>query len=187
MRFDSYDNKYFPSSGFLFNGDINYYLFDNNPNSEDSSFVIAKADFGYAFNILNKTAVNLELSAGNRWEETGIRSLNFFVGGFGTKTINNNIPFYGYDFLNIVGDSFVKTAITVDYEILPKNHLNLAANFANVGNGIFRNERWLESPEYSGYAIGYGLETFAGPVQIKYSYSPELKKGEWFFSLGFWF
>ncbi|MFD2563364.1 patatin-like phospholipase family protein [Aquimarina rubra] len=187
LKFDSYNNKYFPSSGFFFDGNINYYLFDDNPNSENSNFVIAKADFGYAFKVFDKTSVNLGLSAGNRWEEQNVRSLNFFVGGFGAKMINNNIPFYGYDFLSIVGDSFFKTAITLDYEIFSKNHINLAANYANVGNGLFENGEWLESPEYSGYALGYGLETFAGPVQVKYSYSPEQKEGEWFFSIGFWF
>ncbi|WP_298319791.1 patatin-like phospholipase family protein [uncultured Aquimarina sp.] len=187
LKFDSYDNKYFPSSGFFFDGNVNYYLFDDNPNSENSNFVIAKADFGYAFKVFDKTSVNLGLSAGNRWEEQNIRSLNFFVGGFGAKMINNNIPFYGYDFLSIVGNSFAKAAITLDYEIFPKNHINLAANYANVGNRLFENGGWLESPEYSGYALGYGLETFAGPVQVKYSYSPEQKEGEWFFSVGFWF
>ncbi|WP_299243701.1 patatin-like phospholipase family protein [uncultured Aquimarina sp.] len=187
LKFDSYNNKYFPSSGFFFDGNVNYYLFDDNPNSENSNFVIAKADFGYAFKIFDKTSVNLGLSAGNRWEEQNVRSLNFFVGGFGAKMINNNIPFYGYDFLSIVGDSFAKAAITLDYEIFPKNHINLAANYANVGNRLFENGGWLESPEYSGYALGYGLETFAGPIQVKYSYSPEQKEGEWFFSVGFWF
>jgi len=101
--------------------------------------------------------------------------------------INNNIPFYGYDFLSIVGDSFIKTNITLDHEIFPKNHINLSANYANIGTGLFENGGWLESPEYSGYALGYGLETFAGPLQIKYSYSPEQEEGEWYFSIGFWF
>ncbi|MHA7056702.1 patatin-like phospholipase family protein [Aquimarina sp. M1] len=187
LKFDSYDNKYFPASGFFFNGNLNYYLFDNNPNSEDSNFVIAKADFGYAFRLSRKTSANLEVSAGNRWEEQNIRSLNFFMGGFGAKMINNNIPFYGYDFLSIVGNSYFKTTITLNYEIFSKNHINIAANYANIGNRLFENGGWLESPEYSGYALGYGLETFAGPLQVKYSYSPEQKEGEWFFSIGFWF
>lgn len=187
LKFDSYDNTYFPSSGFFFDGNANYYLFDDNPNSTNSSFVIAKADFGYAFKAFKKTAINFGLSGGGRWGEENLRSLNFFVGGFGANLINNNIPFYGYDFLSIVGDSYVKAAVSLDYEIFPKNHLNIAANYANVGTGLFDNGEWFQSPEYSGYAIGYGLESFAGPVQIKYSYSPELDEGIFFFSVGFWF
>ncbi len=187
LRFDNYNNKYFPSSGFYFDGTTNYYLFDNNINSEGSNFVIAKADFGHAFKITNRISSTLELSAGARFGEKNLRSLNFFIGGFGAKTLNQNVSFYGYDFLTIVGDSYIKTSATLNYEILKKNHLNFTANYANVGNQLFENGNWLESPEYSGYALGYGLETFAGPIQVKYSYSPELKESEWLFSIGFWF
>jgi len=187
LKFDSYNHKYFPSSGFFFDGNINYYLYDDNPNSQNSNFVIAKAEFGYAFPLFKKTSANFELSAGNRWEEQNIRSLNFFIGGFGARMINNNIPFYGYDFLSIVGNSYIKTALTLDHELFPKNHINITANYANIGNRLFDTGAWLESPEYSGYALGYGLDTFLGPLQVKYSYSPEQKEGEWYFSLGFWF
>ncbi|GAA4116646.1 patatin-like phospholipase family protein [Aquimarina addita] len=187
LKFDSYDNKYFPSSGFLFDSEINFYAFNTNPNSENSDFTIAKANFGYATTLFKNATLNLNLGAGARIGEESFRSLNFFVGGYGAKTINNNIPFYGYDFLNIVGDSFTKAALTFDYEIFQNNHINLAANYANVGNQIFDTGVWIQAPEYSGYALGYGLETFLGPLQVKYSYSPEIKESELFFSLGFWF
>jgi hypothetical protein len=48
-------------------------------------------------------------------------------------------------------------------------------------------ERWLDfNPKYSGYAVGYGLETIIGPIEIKYS-SPENAKGYTWFSIGFCF
>jgi hypothetical protein len=31
-------------------------------------------------------------------------------------------------------------------------------------------------PKYSGYAMGYGLETIIGPIEIKHTWSPETKK-----------
>ncbi|OED39854.1 patatin, partial [Flavobacteriaceae bacterium (ex Bugula neritina AB1)] len=132
LRFDSYNNKYFPSSGFYFDGTTNYYLLDNNINSEGSNFVIAKADFGQAFKITNRLSSSIELSAGARFGEKNLKSLNFFVGGFGAKTLHQNVPFYGYDFLNIIGDSYVKTSATLNYEILKKNHLNLTVYYSYV-------------------------------------------------------
>jgi len=42
-------------------------------------------------------------------------------------------------------------------------------------------------PKYSGYALGYGLETIIGPVEVKYSWSPEARQGYTWFSIGFWF
>ncbi len=187
LRFDSYNNKYFPSTGFFFDGTANYYLFDDNPNSEGRNFVVAKADFGYAFEVFPKASMNFTFTAGARFGGENLRSLNFFMGGFGARMVNNNIPFYGYNFLNIVGDSFAKTSLMFDYEIFKKNHVNIAANYANAGSQLFTTGDWLASPEFSGYAIGYGVETLVGPLQIKYSFSPELSDNEWFFSVGFWF
>ena len=66
-------------------------------------------------------------------------------------------------------------SLCFDYEIFKKNHLNVTANYANIGNDIFVNDGWLKLPAYSGYSIGYGLETIFGPVEIKQSWSPETK------------
>jgi hypothetical protein len=32
----------------------------------------------------------------------------------------------------------------------------------------------LSTPTYSGYAVGYGLETVLGPIELKYSWSPRI-------------
>ena len=62
-----------------------------------------------------------------------------------------------------------------------------AAIVANLEDDLLMTGNWFSHPNYSGYALGYGLETFMGPLEVRYSYSPELKSSEWFFSLGFWF
>ena len=63
----------------------------------------------------------------------------------------------------------------------------VAANYANIEDGIFESGEWLTGPDYSGYAFGYSLETFLGPLEGKYTYSPETRESYWFFNLGFWF
>jgi NTE family protein len=101
--------------------------------------------------------------------------------------MNNFKPFYGYDFLSIAGNSYLKSSATIDYEIFKRNHLNFSANFANVKDNYFESIQRISLPEYSGYAIGYGLETIIGPLEVKYSWSPEAVKGYTWFSIGFWF
>ncbi|SHI98796.1 patatin-like phospholipase family protein [Aquimarina spongiae] len=187
FKFDTYDNKYFPSKGILFEGDIHTYLFSSDFTDSFDEFSIAKAQLGYARPITDKISMNIAFEAGTKIGNNAINSLDFLLGGFGAKTINNFIPFYGYDFLGITGRSFMKGLVAVDYEIFKKNHVNVGANFANVGNKLFSTGRWFEEPEFTGYALGYGLDTFAGPIQVKYTYSPEVKESEWFFSVGFWF
>ena len=113
--------------------------------------------------------------------------MNFVLGGYGTNLINNFISFYGYDFISIAGNSFVKATINLDYEIFKKNHINFAVNLANVEDDIFETGEWITSPDYSGFAVGYSLETFLGPIEAKYSWSPEIKDSIWYFNIGFWF
>ncbi|WP_282085610.1 patatin-like phospholipase family protein [Aquimarina algiphila] len=187
IKLDTYDNKYFPKRGILFEGDIHTYLFSSDFTNSFDEFSIAKAKLGYATTLYKNLTLNFTAEAGTKIGNNAINSLDFLLGGFGAKTINNFIPFYGYDFLAITGQSFAKALITADYEILKNHHLNASANFANAGNKLFSTGRWFEDPEYSGYALGYGLDTFAGPIQVKYTYSPELDESLWFFSVGFWF
>ena len=76
---------------------------------------------------------------------------------------------------------------TIDWEFYKKNHFNFAANYANVENNLFEKGNFKIKPKYSGYAVGYGLETVIGPIEFKYTWSPELSKGFTLASIGFWF
>ena len=113
--------------------------------------------------------------------------LNFVFGGYGFNTVNNFKHFYGYDFLSLSGNSYLKSTVGLDYEFVKKNHLNLSANYANISDDLYTTTKWISTPKYSGYALGYGLETILGPIEIKYSWSPEVGKGFAWFSVGFWF
>ena len=187
LKFDTYDNKYFPSKGFYFNGDFNLYLFSSDFNNDFAEFSIAKADIGYAFEVSNRFSIHLNTQGGFQVGNNSVNSLNFVLGGYGNNFINNFIPFYGYDFISLTGNSFVKGTINLDYEIFDKNHIIFSSNFANVADDIFENAEWFTDPDFTGYALGYSLETFLGPIEGKYSYSPETKESYWFFNLGLWF
>jgi len=131
--------------------------------------------------------MHLGAGAGFKLGESDVQTFDFAFGGYGNDFINNFMPFYGYDFVSIVDNSFLKATIGFDWEFAEKNHFNFYGNFANIGDEIFEVGDWLKSPEYTGYAIGYGLETFLGPIEIKYSWSPEASNNNVFFNLGFWF
>ncbi|MGM5469320.1 patatin-like phospholipase family protein [Flavobacteriaceae bacterium LMO-SS05] len=187
LKLDTYNNKYFPKRGFYFNGDFHLYVHASKFNDAFSQFSIAKADLGYAFSLSEKFAVNIQSQGGFKIGDNSTTSLNFALGGYGNNYINNFVPFFGYDYLSLTGNSFVKGAIVLDYEIFKKNHITLVANYANIEDGIFKSGEWITAPDYSGYAIGCAIETFLGPVQAQYSWSPEANQGFWFFNVGFWF
>ncbi len=187
LKLDTYDNKYFPSKGVFFEGDFHWYLFSSDYNKNFDLFSLAKAKIGYATPLFHNVSLNISSEGGFKLGETPVNSLDFVLGGFGNNYINNYIPFLGYDFLSFAGDSFVKGTITLDYNFYPKHHLNFTANYANAGENIFDDGEWFSIPDYNGYAVGYGMETFFGPLQVKYSWSPDIEKDTLFFSIGFWF
>ncbi|NNE31280.1 MAG: patatin [Winogradskyella sp.] len=188
LVFDNYDNVHFPRNGFYFNGDFHLYLNASSFDSNFEEFSIAKADIGYAISLNDKVALKLETSGGFKiGNNTTTTALGFGIGGYANNFINNFSSFYGYDYLALTGNSFVKATFTLDYEILKNQHLLIAANFANIEDDLFETGQFFSSPDFSGYALGYSLETFLGPLEAKYSYSPETGNGYWFFNLGFWF
>lgn len=187
LKFDSYDNKYFPSKGFYFDGDFHLYLLASDFTENFSQFSIAKGKLGYAVSPFNHFTTRLSTETGFKIGNDNINTLDFFLGGYGNDFINNFIPFFGYDYISLSGDSYIKALLELDYEIFRNSHVIASANIANVANRLYSSGDWFTWPDYSGYALGYGIDSFLGPLEVKYSYSPEVKQSFWFFSLGFWF
>ena len=187
LKLDTYDNKYFPKKGVYFNGDLNIYFYASGFVEDFENFSVAKADLGYAFSVSDKLAFNFQTNGGFKLGDKSNRTLDFALGGYGNNLINNFVPFLGYDFISLTGNSYVKATAIADFEILKNHHLTFEGNWANVDDNIFDSGEWFTLPDYRGYTLGYGIETFLGPIQAKYSYSPEQRVSNWFFNIGFWF
>lgn len=184
--YDSYDNAFFPKEGWQIHGDFHLYLYNNNEVTGFNEFSIAQLSIGKAHS-LGKVSLRGTALAGLPIGYPANSSLDFFLGGYGARRINNILPFYGYDFISLSGNSVLKALFEVDYELFPKNHLIASANFANIEDYLFRQSDWYHKARYTGYAIGYGLETFLGPIELKYSFSPQQEMGEFYVNLGFSF
>lgn len=187
LRLDTYDNKYFPKKGVYFDSDLHMYLFASHFNEDFESFSIARAEAGYAFSVSPKLSFNLQTGGGLKFGDKSTTTLDFALGGYGNNLINNFIPFYGYDFFSLTGNSYVKAYFSMDYEVFKKHHITLEGNWANIDDDIFETGEWFTLPNYRGYALGYAVDSFIGPIQIKYNYSPEEKNSVWYFNVGFWF
>lgn len=186
LKLDTYDNKYFPNKGVVFEGDFHLYLFSTDFINAFNQFSIGKARFGVATPLVDKLTFNFQTEGGFTLGNAEYYTLDFLLGGYGNNLINNFVQFYGYDFISFGGNSYVKALFNFDYEFINKNHLVFSANYSNAADDIFESGEWFTSPDFSGYAVGYSLETLLGPAELKYTWSPE-NKGRWFFNLGFWF
>lgn len=187
LRFDTYDNKYFPRSGFMFKGEFNHYFYSSDHTEEFENFTIIRGDVGYAQRIYKKLTLDLRSRIGMTIGTEPNPSFNFYMGGYGFEETENLLGFYGYDAMGVFNNSFISGRIQLDYEIFNKHHVNFAANYANIGRSLFDGMDWLTKPTYNGYAIGYGVQTLIGPIEVKHSWSPDTRNHYTWFSIGFWF
>ncbi len=187
LNFDTLDDKFFPSSGWYFSADFHNYLFAEGLNDNFNPFSLAKAKAGYAYSFNNFLSVYLTSEAGLKIGDKGTRSLDFFLGGYGFTPTNNLISLYGYDALDLRGDTYLKSNVDIDLRFARNNHFVLSGNIANVGDELLEKGKWLNGIRNYGIALGYGLETFLGPIEVKYAYSPEVGEDIWYVSAGFRF
>ena len=187
MVLDTYDNKYFPTKGISFNAEAKYTFHSSDYNDNFEPFTQISAELGIVKTFFDRISVELKGDIGFTVGSLPSSNLNYYFGGFGFQSISNIKPFYGYDFLSLNANSYLKTLLRVDYRFYKKHHLNFTANYMHLQNAMFQYNDWLEQPIKSGYALGYGFQTVIGPLEIKQSYSPEIKKTFTWFGFGFWF
>jgi len=188
LNHDTFDNKYFPSKGWYFKGLFNYYFNSSDYTNQFDEMSIGKADMGIAFQPLKKLSVVIQNEGGFKIGHSSLPYLDFVLGGYGFKDTNNIRPLYGYDYLSVSGNSFVKATGTLDYEFYKKNHINFNYNASIVGDFIFNSTKtWLNKPSLTGFALGYGLETLIGPIELKYTWSPETHNDYFWVNVGFVF
>jgi len=187
LKYDALDDIYYPTKGLYFAGDYHQYLFTGKKADDFEQFSIAKAKLGGATKLFHNIFLNVFTEGGFRVGNNTNSSFDFVIGGYGNNLINNYTSFYGYDFLSMAGDGYVKGNIDIHYQFYKKHFLTLSGNFSNIDDGLFKDADWLSFPDHTGYAIGYGAKTILGPMQIKSSWSPEVKRVHWFVSLGYWF
>lgn len=187
LTLDTYDDRYLPTRGLYFDGDFHLYLLSSDFNDNFSEFAIGKARMGTAFPLGRNLSLNLETAGGFKLGTSPVSALDFVLGGYGAQLINNFVPFMGYDYLSLPGNSFVLAMAQLNWEFAPKSHLLMVGNYANVADDLFRTGEWFTAPDYSGYGLGYAWESFFGPVQVFYTWSPEGGSGRFLFSLGYWF
>jgi len=188
LNHDTFDDKYFPKKGWYLKSNFNYYFSSSDYTNQFSKFSISKTDLGIAFEPLKNISFAFQNEIGFKIGYSTLPYFDFALGGTGFRDNNNIRPFYGYDFLSISGNSYIKTSGTFDYEFFKRNHINLTYNASIVGDFIFKaTKTWFNKPTYTGFGLGYGLETLIGPIELKYTWSPESHFSAFWVNLGFVF
>lgn len=186
IKIDTYDKKYFQKSGLYLDAGFRWYLASTDYNRNFSPFSQLKGEIGIAYTFYDKLTTHFISEAGVTFGNNDNRVLKFNVGGYGENFINTLNQFYGYDFAELTGSGFLRSALTLRYEVFPKNYFSLAANYARVEDDIFNGGNLFENTK-SGYKVGYGIDTFLGPIEINYTWSPDHNNNYLYFNVGYWF
>ena len=111
---------------------------------------------------------------------------DFYLGGYNQNFINTFVSFYGYDFTELSNKSFVKSEFNFRYRFGEKHYASFIANYGRLNDNVLKNIDFFSDVK-SGYAVGYSYDTFIGPIELKYSWSPDTNQSYWLFNLGYWF
>jgi NTE family protein len=186
LKLDTYDNKYFQKEGVNVDIDLKWYLFSSDYNENFNSFSQLKGKVGYARTFFNSLTTHFITEAGFTIGDNENTILDYRLGGHGENLINTLIPFYGYDYASLSGDGFLKSSLTLRYEFAENHYLMTTANAARIDDDLFNQGRIFEDTKL-GYAAGYGFDSFMGPIEMNYTWSPDTGNKFWYFSLGYWF
>ncbi len=186
-KLDTRDKKYFPTKGVNFDGLMRHYMSSTDHNNNFNSFTQVTAIGDVAFGFFDRKFVAHFFSeAGVTIGDNENRVLDYNVGGWGYNFINNFTPLFGYDYAELTADAYVKSGLTLRYQWLRNHYFSVAGNYARVESDLYNDGRLFEDTK-SGYLVGYGVDTFLGPLEINYTWSPDHKESYWYFNVGFWF
>jgi len=184
LKLDTYDAKYYPKKGVRLSATYRSYLASSYKSF--SSFTQLDGNFSFAKTIYNKFTFQFITEAGLIIGNNLQRSLDFHLGGTAKNLINTFRPFYGYDVADLNGLNFLKSSFILRQELFKQNYLSFIANYARVEDNVFNNGDFFKNTK-SGYAFSYGVNSFIGPIELIYAWSPDTSKSFWYLNVGFWF
>jgi len=187
IKFDNLDHLHFPTHGVLFEVNLHNYFTTNKVDGFFKKFLRFHSYLGKAQKIGNKMVLYASAEAGFIFAKASVPVLDFSLGGWGNQKINQLSPFLGYDFFQLFGNSFIKLSGQIDFRFFKNAHLNFTYNMANIGNDIFITNNNLLQPKFNGLGLGLGYDTLFGPIEMKYSYSPEIQNHLLWFTVGYKF
>ena len=186
LKLDTYDKKYFVTKGYFADLNFKWYMKSTDFNNNFNSFAQTKGTLGFATTLFDKLTFQNTNEAGFTLNRTGSNIFDFHLGGYNQNNINTFVSLYGYDFAELSDNSFIKSEFHLRYNFIEKHYASFIANYARLEGNVFRDIDIFQDIK-SGYAFGYSYNSILGPIEIKYSWSPDNNQNYWLFNLGFWF
>ncbi|MGY5355243.1 patatin-like phospholipase family protein [Wenyingzhuangia sp. IMCC45467] len=189
IELDTYDKKSFPNNGYLIKSSFRTYLSSSDYNNNFAPISQARVLLEGIKTISNTVSLFLQADGGMSITNDTQENLSYAIGGYGNNFINNFVSFQGYTFSELIGNSYIKTAASLRYRFYKKNYVDFYANYAIVTDDVFdfiEHQPFFKNAK-TGYSVGYSADSFLGPIDLRYAWSPENRNNAIYVSVGFWF
>ncbi|AUC85950.1 patatin [Polaribacter sp. ALD11] len=186
LKLDTYNKKYFATKGYFADLNFKWYVASSDYNNDFRMFSQAKGTLGFATTLADRFTFQMTSEAGFTLGSPTSNTFDFYLGGYNQNYINTFVSMYGYKFSDLSDNSFIKTQLDLRYRVGSSHYFSLIANYARLEDNVFRDINLFDNIK-SGYAVGYSYDSFLGPIELKYSWTPDHTEGYWLFNLGFWF
>ncbi len=186
IKLDTYDKKYFATKGYFADLNFKWYVASTDYNDDFKMFSQAKGTLGFATTFFDRLTFQNTNEAGFTIGNPTSNVFDFYLGGYNQNYINTFVSLYGYELADFSNNSFIKSQFDFRYRLGDSHYFSFIANYARLEDNVFRDLDLFENIK-SGYALGYSYDSFLGPIEIKYSWTPDHTDGQWLFNLGFWF
>ncbi|QNM85419.1 patatin-like phospholipase family protein [Polaribacter pectinis] len=186
LKLDTYNKRYFATKGYFADLNFKWYMASSDYNKDFKMFSQGKGTIGFATSFGDRFTFQNTNEAGFTFGKPTSNIFDFYLGDYNQNYINTFVSLYGYEFTAMSNNSFVKSQFDFRYRVGERHYFSVIANYARLEENVFKNIDLFDNIK-SGYALGYSYDSFLGPVELKYSWSPDTKKRYWLFNLGFWF
>jgi NTE family protein len=186
LKLDTYNKKYFATKGYFADLNFKWFAASTDYNNDFKAFYQAKGTLGFAATIADRFTFQNTNEAGFTINKPTSNVFDFYLGGYNQNYVNNFVSLYGYEFSDLSNNSFVKSEFNLRYRIGDVHYASFIANYARLEEDVFTHLDLFKDIK-SGYAVGYSYDSLIGPIEIKYSWSPDNNENHWLFNLGFWF
>jgi NTE family protein len=186
LKLDTYDKRYFATTGYFADLNMKWYLNSSDFNNNFKSFAQTKGTLGFATTFFKRLTFQNTNEAGFTLNNPVSNVFDFYLGSYNQNFINTFVSLYGYNFAELSDNSFIKSELNLRYRFYDRHYASFIANYARLEDNVFKNLELFDNIK-SGYAVGYSYDSLIGPLEVKYTWSPDTKEGLWLFNLGFWF
>jgi len=180
---ETLDDKFFPNRGSAFHADIRAIL--QNTNETEGPVLMGKFEYKKAIRMSDYSTIIVYGTAGLTLLNPAPIPYRFFLGSVGHDYVNNITPFVGFAFTELEGDQLILLRADIRTELFKNNYVYFRSNMASLSNSI--EETVTFQNIYTGFGVGYGWDSFAGPMEFTLTLSTNHSDILTYVNLGYWF